>query len=266
MESDSSEYEDVEEEGLAGVPEDEATAADQIRRNSSSKLARKPGRQVSHKARIASIAKAKGKSRSPSTDTSTLQESRSTSASINTTGKQSMASTDTSASSSWSHLPSFVQRHLEYHRQHLHHHHYMFKHDGTDFIRTTLLELALEYEPLLFAVVGFSAYHSSLHSSHGRIEDFLAYYNTSVQLLRKSLASESPHTDATILTILQLAAFEVPPPWPPGRANRAGIPRRLGQSARSPKGGLRNDPRALHARDDHGNGDLAPYHLLVHAF
>lgn len=43
----------------------------------------------------------------------------------------------------------------------------------------------------------------------GQIQDFLGYYNRSVSLLRKSLASGQRHTDATLLTILQLATIEV---------------------------------------------------------
>ena len=44
---------------------------------------------------------------------------------------------------------------------------------------------------------------------NGRIQDFLEYYDKSVSLLRKSLAGGQIYTDATLLTTLQLAAFEV---------------------------------------------------------
>ena len=109
----------------------------------------------------------------------------------------------------WSHLPQDLQHYLEYHRTHLTFHHYSFKHDANHFLHHILVEQALKYDPLLYAVVGFSAYQSTVKRSDGRIQDFLGYYNKSVSLLRKSLSDNQEHTDATMLTILQLATFEV---------------------------------------------------------
>ena len=111
--------------------------------------------------------------------------------------------------SGFSKLPREMQYYLNYHQQYIDYHHYFFKHDATHFVNTTLLELALEYDPLLYAVVGFAAYHRTLRKPKGKVQDFLGYYNRSVQLLLKSLQDDQKHTDATILTILQLAAFEV---------------------------------------------------------
>lgn len=72
---------------------------------------------------------------------------------------------------------------------------------------TTLIESALRFEPLLYAVVGFAAYHHTLTKANGRVQDFLGYYLDSVRLLRESLGGKP--TIATIFTILQLATIEV---------------------------------------------------------
>ena len=154
---------------------------------------------------------AKEKSLSPSTDDlSAISKSRSTSTTFNGSGKLSSVSpVESSDLSGFSNMPREMQYYLNYHQQHINYHHYFFKHDASHFVNTTLLELALEYDPLLYAVVGFAAYHMTLRKPNGKVQDFLGYYNRSVQLLLKSLQDEQKHTEATILTILQLAAFEV---------------------------------------------------------
>lgn len=110
---------------------------------------------------------------------------------------------------SWAHLPPDLQLYLEYHQRNLNYHHYFFKHDANHFLHISLIEHALLYEPLLYAVVGFAAFHMTVKRANSRIESFLGLYNKSVSLLRRSLAQGQKHTDATVLTILQLAAFEV---------------------------------------------------------
>ena len=109
----------------------------------------------------------------------------------------------------WSNRSQEVQFYLEYHQSHLTYHHYFFKHDANDFVHTDLINLALGYEPLLYAVVGFAAYHSTTQKPNGKIQHFLSYYQQSVSLLLKHLSDGYAHSDATILTILQLGAFEV---------------------------------------------------------
>ncbi|KAL8697732.1 MAG: hypothetical protein Q9201_006963 [Fulgogasparrea decipioides] len=109
---------------------------------------------------------------------------------------------------SLSHLPHDQRHYLEYLRTNVTYHHYFFGNDASYFVRHILIEHALSYEPLLYAVVGFAAYHATLKRPNGKIQDFLGYYDRSVSLLLKSLASNQRHTDATILTILQLATFE----------------------------------------------------------
>ncbi|KAL8810247.1 MAG: hypothetical protein Q9200_002723 [Gallowayella weberi] len=106
------------------------------------------------------------------------------------------------------HLPSMQRFYLEYLRSNVTYHHYFFRHDANYFLHHILIEQALTYEPLLHAVIGFAAFHATLGNPNGKIQDFLGYYNRSVSLLLKSLTSGQKHTDATLLTILQLAAIE----------------------------------------------------------
>lgn len=108
----------------------------------------------------------------------------------------------------WAHLKKDVQKYLDYHQQHITHYHYVFYCDPNNWFHTDLIDLALSYEPLLYAIVGFSAYYHTLTQQHGKLSDFLGYYSRSLSLLRKSLSSGSQRTEATILTILQLATFE----------------------------------------------------------
>ncbi|KAI9779235.1 MAG: hypothetical protein M1839_007487 [Geoglossum umbratile] len=108
----------------------------------------------------------------------------------------------------WSHLDNELQFYLNYHRNNLTLHHYFMMHDAQDFLRTTFLDMAVKNEPLLYAVVGFSAFHYTIALPNGRIQDFLTYYNKSVSLLRRSLQKSQSHTPSTLLTILQLASIE----------------------------------------------------------
>lgn len=152
----------------------------------------------------------KDKSLSPPTDDSSAPSTtQSISAGLNRSEKFSSVSTAPSLEASiWSNLSANLQYHLEYHRK-LTWHHYFFKHEANNFIHHILVEHAISFEPLLYAVVGFAAFQRTLQSRRGRIQDFLGYYNKSVTLLRKSLFDSREHTPATLLTILQLATFEV---------------------------------------------------------
>ena len=152
------------------------------------------------------------RSPSPSTEGSTTLASRpslsrSVSMQAQTISKQAAKQSSTSRPSP--ELPRDVKFYLNYHRTHMSHHHYCFKRDQDDFLRTTFLELAVRNEPLLYAVVGFAAYYHTLTKPDGRIQDFLGYYNKSVSLLRLSIQRSKRHNLATLLTILQLASIEV---------------------------------------------------------
>lgn len=155
---------------------------------------------------------------SPSTDASSVPASAGW---FEKPEKSSSVSTDVSQEDRvWSHLSRDLQFYLEYHTTRLTYHHYFFKHDANHFLHNILVEYALQYDPLLYAVVGFAAFQFAVTRPDGKIQDFLGYYNKSVSLLRKSLVENQKHTDATMLTILQLATFEVR--WTyclPGRAD-----------------------------------------------
>lgn len=75
--------------------------------------------------------------------------------------------------SDWSHLPLDLQFYLTYFCENITHLHYSLKFDSGDFLRTTFLDAALRNEALLYAVVGFSAFQRTLHTSQGKIQDFL---------------------------------------------------------------------------------------------
>lgn len=104
-------------------------------------------------------------------------------------------------------LSEDVKFYLEYARTNLTKHHWEMKLDGKGFLNKTLIHIALRFEPLLYAVVGFAAYHYTLSKPDGQLEDFLGYYQKSVSLLRETI-TQKPNL-ATILTILQLATIEV---------------------------------------------------------
>lgn len=109
----------------------------------------------------------------------------------------------------WSYLPADIQFYLTYFCENISHLHYSLKHDSENFMRTQFLDVALENEALLYAIVGFSAFQRTLHNPQGKIQDFLQYYNKAVSLLLKSLKKGERHSNGTLLAILQLATIEV---------------------------------------------------------
>ncbi|TVY49462.1 hypothetical protein LOCC1_G000576 [Lachnellula occidentalis] len=110
--------------------------------------------------------------------------------------------------SDWQYLPADIQFYLTYFCENITHLHYALKYDSEDFIRTRFLDVALENEALLYAIVGFSAFQRTLHNPQGKIQDFLQYYNKAVSLLLKSLKRGERHSNGTLLAILQLATIE----------------------------------------------------------
>jgi Fungal specific transcription factor domain len=109
----------------------------------------------------------------------------------------------------WGSLSQDQQFYLDYYREKLNYTHYQFKHDADNFFQTTLLDTALQCDPLRYAVVGFAAFHHTVSNPKGKLTTFLTYYNRAVSLLRKSLQAGQSHTEAMLITILQLASFEV---------------------------------------------------------
>lgn len=106
-------------------------------------------------------------------------------------------------------LPQDLRFYLIFHQESMNHHHYLQNQRSETFIRHSIVNLALQYEPLLYAVVGFSAYHYCLQTATGNLSTFLKYYNKALSLLRKSLGSGESHSEATLITILVLTTFEV---------------------------------------------------------
>jgi hypothetical protein len=101
-----------------------------------------------------------------------------------------------------------LQRYLQFQQDYMTYYHYFYKLDPTDFIHCEMIDLALNYEPLLYAVVGFAAYHYELQQENPKLSHFLGYHSKSLSMLRKSLSKRDPVREGTLLTVLQLATFE----------------------------------------------------------
>jgi hypothetical protein len=101
-----------------------------------------------------------------------------------------------------------LQRYLQFQQEYMTYYHYFYKLDPTDFVHSEFIDLALAYEPLLYAAVGFAAYHYELQQPDPRLSHFLGYHSKSMSMLRKSLEKNAKITEATLLTVLQLATFE----------------------------------------------------------
>ncbi|KAK1759451.1 adhesion and hyphal regulator 1 [Echria macrotheca] len=108
----------------------------------------------------------------------------------------------------WSFLPHELQFYLNYYYENITNYHYCMVSDTDDFFRTLLTSMAIRNEALLYAVIGFAAYHHTLKNPNGQISDFLQYYNRSVTLLLAFLKKKEKSSIATLLTILQLATIE----------------------------------------------------------
>ncbi|KAL4943300.1 hypothetical protein BDV06DRAFT_140679 [Aspergillus oleicola] len=115
---------------------------------------------------------------------------------------------DTVGDLSTAHLPEDLRFYLSYHRDSINYRHYFLHPRSTNFVDQTLVEYALQYEPLLYAIVGFSAYHHCVQTSGGKLYSFLKYYNKALSLLRRSLGSGEPYSEATLATVLVLTTFE----------------------------------------------------------
>lgn len=106
-------------------------------------------------------------------------------------------------------LPDDLRFYLSYHRESISYRHYFLHPRSTNFVHQIIIEYALQYEPLLYAVVGFSAYHHCVQTDGGKLYAFLKYYNKALSLLRRSLGSGEPYSEAILATVLVLTTFEV---------------------------------------------------------
>lgn len=88
--------------------------------------------------------------------------------------------------------------------------HYGFKADPGNFIHAELIGLAVQFEPLLYAVIAFIAYHHStgLQDGEATFESFWKYYAKSIETLLQHLKAKGNRDDLVLLTVLQLATFE----------------------------------------------------------
>ncbi|KAK5138158.1 hypothetical protein LTR08_004853 [Meristemomyces frigidus] len=197
--SPSSEGDDDEGESmLPGIPDDDEEGSEP-----------QPGTSDMRKTSNTSFASQR-KTTTPAMDgPSTFQRGATKSHVTRTTSKHS-AKHSISQSSRWANLPKDIKAYLKYHRDNLSHHHYAFKYDAGDFLKTTFLEIAMndDSQALLFAVVAFSAYHYAVARGDGQISAFLLYYNKSITMLHQSLSDKKRHSVTTLLTILQLATIE----------------------------------------------------------
>ncbi|KAJ5100958.1 hypothetical protein N7456_007010 [Penicillium angulare] len=100
-----------------------------------------------------------------------------------------------------------VRFHLAYLRNSLSCRHF-FLGDSSNFIKHDLIAMAMYYEPLTYALVSFSAYHSALSCSSGDETSYSLYYGQALYLLRQSIRTES-YNIATLCTTLVLATLEV---------------------------------------------------------
>ncbi|KAK4938487.1 hypothetical protein LTR66_015091 [Elasticomyces elasticus] len=107
-------------------------------------------------------------------------------------------------------LDAKMEQYLLFHYEHMTHYHYMFKLDPEDFIHEELIRLAFQYEPLLYAILGFAAYHHALRlpDVQASFRAFWGYYAQSIELLRRVLQQKHDQHDLALLTMLQLATFE----------------------------------------------------------
>ncbi|KAL2793560.1 hypothetical protein BJX66DRAFT_223065 [Aspergillus keveii] len=115
---------------------------------------------------------------------------------------------DSSGDPSTAHLPEDIRFYYSYHRDSINFRHYFLNPRSASFVRDALLEYALQYEPLLYAIVGFAAYHHCVQTNGAKLYTFLRYYNKALSLLRKSLGSGEPYSEATLATVLVLTTFE----------------------------------------------------------
>ncbi|QSZ33529.1 hypothetical protein DSL72_005097 [Monilinia vaccinii-corymbosi] len=157
-----------------------------------------------------SLIQSKGSSPTPSTDGSIGYSSFDQIGGSSRFYDQTFANNSESckSSSDWSHLPADLQFYLTYYRQNITFMHYSLRTNHGDFPQTLLLDAALRNEPLLYAVVGFSAFQYAVEKQEGKIQDFLQYYNKAVSLLLRSLKKGVQHTTGMLLAILQLATIE----------------------------------------------------------
>jgi len=182
-------------------------------------LPSQPGKGLRRQQTVSSLNLRKAWNRQNS-ETPSLEGTKSSSPSMSTGTSSSFTTTMQTSEAApysgttnpeWAHLNKDLQYYLGYFCESITHYSYGIPNDPDDFFRSILPSLAVREgnDALLYAVVGFAAYHSTLRHPHGKIEDFLGYYNKSVTLLLTLIKPGETQDLATLLTILQLATIEV---------------------------------------------------------
>lgn len=106
-------------------------------------------------------------------------------------------------------LDQDVQWYLNYHRSHITHHHYHLTHSSRNFVSYYLIEQSLTSDSLLYAIVTFTAYHYAVAMQDSRTAVYLGYYGKALNHLAQVIANRRKMRTQTLLTVLQLANFEV---------------------------------------------------------
>ncbi|KAF2763125.1 hypothetical protein EJ05DRAFT_495962 [Pseudovirgaria hyperparasitica] len=76
-------------------------------------------------------------------------------------------------------ITSDMRFYLDYYKNNITCHHYAMKYDAEHFYTKTLLEMTQKNAALLYAIVGFAAYHHTLGKPNGKLAGFLKYYHES---------------------------------------------------------------------------------------
>ncbi|KAI1824197.1 hypothetical protein F4861DRAFT_531081 [Xylaria intraflava] len=145
-------------------------------------------------------------------ETPSLDGTKSSSPSVSTGTSASFttATPQLNTNPEWAHLHKDLRYYMGYYCENITYFNYGMTNDTDGFFKSILPSLAVREgnDALLYAVVGFAAYHSMLRHPNGRIENFLEYYNKSVQILLSNLNYEHQQNLPTLLAILQLATIE----------------------------------------------------------
>ena len=168
-----------------------------------------PKSATRHGSETPSLVQDKGSSPTPSTEGSVGYAAYRRLETTRHASRFPMASGSESLKIDWSHLPPDLQFYLKYFHENITYLHFSLKTDTANFMQTEFLYTALRNDALLYAIVGFSAFQKALKSPHGRIDDFLPYYNKAVSLLLVQLKKGGRHDAGIMLAILQLATIEV---------------------------------------------------------
>ncbi|KAK8080561.1 hypothetical protein PG997_008379 [Apiospora hydei] len=146
-----------------------------------------------------------------SSETPSLEGTKSSSPSVSTGTSVSFATPSLppdpsiqAGPSEWSHLPPDLHFYLQYFCDNMTHYSYCVVFDTDEFFMKFLPSVAVQSgnEALLYALVGFAAYHRTIQNPSGNISEFLQYYNKSEYL--GDWVNLSGHQKAALQILMQL--------------------------------------------------------------